>query len=96
MIILYITLKPYNLTYFIRFIAVATFRDPFFVTSHRKPYKMCYIEDFIMKSIKKNINAKEFDKLMIYTRGREGLRLHDHLIFRTETCLIHLFGHILF
>ncbi len=35
---------------------------------------MCYIEDFIMKTIKENINSKEFNKLMIYTRGREDLR----------------------
>ncbi len=42
--------KPYNLTYFIRLFAVATLRDPFFIPSHRKPYKMCYIEDFIMKT----------------------------------------------
>ncbi len=27
-----------------------------------------------MKTIKENINSKEFKKLMIYTRGREDLR----------------------
>ena len=27
-----------------------------------------------MKTIKKNINSKEFNILMIYTRGREDLR----------------------
>ena len=27
-----------------------------------------------MKTIKENINSKEFNKLMIYTRGREYLR----------------------
>jgi len=88
--------KPYNLTYFITFIAVAPFRDTFYVTKYIKPYKIVYIGGFIMKTIKENINSKEFNKLMIYTRGRECLRLHDHLIFRAETCLIHLFGHILF
>jgi hypothetical protein len=46
--------KPYNLTYFITFIAVAKFRDPFFATCHRKPYKMCYMERFIMINLKKN------------------------------------------
>jgi len=42
-------LKPYNLTYYITFIAVAVFRDLFYVTKYRKPYKICYIGDFIMK-----------------------------------------------
>jgi len=42
--------KPYNLTYFITFIAVATFRDPFFEPSPRKRYKMFYIGGFIRKS----------------------------------------------
>jgi len=41
--------KPYNLTYFITFIAVATFADHKYITSNRKLYKMCYMEDFIMK-----------------------------------------------
>ncbi len=53
-------LKPYNLTYFITFIAIATYRDPFFETSHRKPYKMFYIKGFIMKTIKEKINSKGF------------------------------------
>ena len=66
--------KPYNLIYFIRFVATATFRDPFYAIKHIKPYKMCYIEDFIMKTIKENINSKEFNKLMIYTRGREDFQ----------------------
>jgi len=35
---------------------------------------MFYIGGFIMKTIKENINSKEFKKLMIYTRGREDLR----------------------
>ncbi len=35
---------------------------------------MCYIGGFIMKTIKENINSKEFKKLMIYIRGREDLR----------------------
>ncbi len=56
------------------FIAVATFRDPFYVAKYIKPYKMCYIGGFIMKTIKENINSRAFKKLMIYTRGREDLR----------------------
>ena len=35
---------------------------------------MCYIGGFIMKTIKEDINFKEFKKLMIYTRCREDLR----------------------
>jgi len=55
--IFYITLsKPYNLTCFITFIAVATFVDHKYATSYRKPYKMCYIGGFIMKSIKENFS----------------------------------------
>ena len=45
--------KPYNLTYFITFIAVARFRDHKYVTSYIKPYKMCYMERFIMINLKK-------------------------------------------
>ena len=36
---MFIDTKPYNLTYFIRFIAVATFIDHKHVPSYRKPYK---------------------------------------------------------
>ncbi len=43
------------------------------MSSYLKPYKMFYIGGFIMKTIKENINSKEFKKLMIYTRGREDL-----------------------
>jgi len=32
---------------------------------------MCYIAGFIMKTIEKNINSKEFKMLMTYTKGRE-------------------------
>ena len=39
--------KPYNLTYFIKFIVIAAFRSHKYVTKYTKPYKMCYIEDFI-------------------------------------------------
>jgi len=60
--ILHINLKPYNLTYFITFIAVAAFKGHKYVTSYRKPYKMCYIGSFIMKTIKEKINSKEFKK----------------------------------
>ena len=42
-----VDLKPYNLTYFITFIAVAMFADHKYVTRYIKPYKMCYIGDFI-------------------------------------------------
>jgi len=35
---------------------------------------MCYIGYFIIKCIKENIHSKVFNKLMIYTRGREDLR----------------------
>jgi len=52
-------MKPYNLTYFIMFIAVATCRDPFFEPSHRKPYKRFYIGCFITKTVKK-LKPKEF------------------------------------
>ncbi len=44
--------KPYNLTYFITFLAVTTFVVHKYVISHTKPYKMCYIGGFIMKTIK--------------------------------------------
>ncbi len=50
--------KHYNLTYFITLIAVATFTDHKYTTSHRKPYKMCYIVDFIMKSTKKTYTPR--------------------------------------
>ena len=50
--------KHNNLTYFITFIAVATFVDHKYVTSHTKLYKMCYIGGFIRKTIKGNINQK--------------------------------------
>ena len=43
--------KPYNLTYFITFTTVAMFRDHLYVTKYIKPYKMCYLGDFIRKSI---------------------------------------------
>jgi hypothetical protein len=69
-----VDIKPYNLTYFIRLSAVATFADHKSVPFNRKPYKMFYIAFFIMKTIKENINSKEVKKLMIYTRGRENLR----------------------
>ncbi len=39
------------------FIAVATFRDHLYVASYRKPYKMCYIGDFIMKSLSREIDV---------------------------------------
>jgi len=39
--------KPYNLTYFIRLFAVATFVDHKDVNKYIKPYKMCYIGGFI-------------------------------------------------
>ena len=42
--------KPYNLTYSITFITVATFRDPFYAIKYTKPYKMYYIDDFIIYS----------------------------------------------
>ncbi|GIT97703.1 hypothetical protein TSL1_05240 [Sulfurovum sp. TSL1] len=41
--------KPYNLTYFIRLFAVATFAGYKFSSINRKPYKMFYIGGFIMK-----------------------------------------------
>jgi hypothetical protein len=44
------------------FLAVATFAAHKYVPSHRKPYKMFYIGGFIMKTIKENINSKEFKK----------------------------------
>ena len=50
------------------FIAVASLRDPYYVTKYRKPYKMCYIGGFIMKTIKENINSKEYNKLMLCIR----------------------------
>jgi len=50
------------------------FRDPFYAINFIKPYKMCYIEDFIMKSIKEKINSKEVYKSMIYNKGREDLK----------------------
>jgi len=53
-------LKPYNLTYFITFIAVATFAGYKSSPFNRKPYKMFYIGDFIMKSVNENINTKAF------------------------------------
>ena len=53
-------LKPYNLTYFITFIAVATFTDHKYVPSHRKRYKMFYIGGFIMKTF----NFRELNKLI--------------------------------
>jgi len=59
--------KSYNLTYFITFIVVAMFVVHKYVISHGKPYKMFYVEGFIMKTIKENINSKELKKLMIYT-----------------------------
>ena len=37
---------------------------------------MFYIGGFIMKTIKESINSKEFIQLMIYTRGRDDLRLN--------------------
>ena len=52
---LYAIAKPYNLTYFIRLFAIATFRDPFFVNSHAKPYKMFYIGSFIRLNMMKGI-----------------------------------------
>jgi len=42
--------KPYNLTYFITFIAIAAFSDHKYMTKYIKPYKMFYIGDFIMKN----------------------------------------------
>ena len=65
--------KPYNLTYFIRLLAVVTFVSHKSVPFNRKPYKMCYIV-FIMKSIKENINSKEVYKSIIYTKGREDVK----------------------
>ena len=41
--------KPYNLTYFIRLSAIATFESHKSIPSYRKPYKMFYIGCFIMK-----------------------------------------------
>ena len=43
--------KPYNLTYFITFITIAMFTDHKYIHSHRKPYKMRYIADFITYSV---------------------------------------------
>jgi len=40
-------IKPYNLTYFITFLAIATFAVHKYVPAHRKRYKMFYIRDFI-------------------------------------------------
>ena len=57
--------RPYNLTYFIRLFAVATFADYKITTFNRKPYKMFYIGGFIRKTIKENISSKEFKKLII-------------------------------
>ena len=48
-------MKPYNLTYFIRLFAVATFSAHKYIPSHRKPYKMFYIGSFIMKHIKTHL-----------------------------------------
>jgi len=59
--------KHYNLTYFIRLFAIATFAGYKYVPFYRKPYKMFYI-GFIMKTIKENISSKEFKKLMICTK----------------------------
>ena len=42
--------KPYNLTYFITFLTVAPFAGHKSVLFNRKPYKMFYIEGFIMKT----------------------------------------------
>ena len=42
--------KPYNLTYFIRFLAIATFASHKSTHFNRKPYKMFYIGGFIMKT----------------------------------------------
>jgi len=36
------------------------FADHKFSPFNSKPYKMCYIGGFIMKSIKENTNSKEF------------------------------------
>ena len=53
--------KPYNLTYFITFIAVATFRDHKYVTSYIKPYKRGYIEDFI--TLNKNNYSMRYQQI---------------------------------
>ena len=37
-----------------------------------------------MKTIKENINSKEFKKLMIYTRGREEPRLNELKILKIK------------
>ena len=50
--------KPYNLTYFITFIAVATFRDHKYVPSHGKPYKMFYIGMFYNEIHSEEQNSK--------------------------------------
>jgi len=52
--------KPYNLTYFITFIAIATLISYKYVPSHKKPYKIFYIGGFIMKTI------KEFYSIVLY------------------------------
>jgi len=47
--------KPYNLTYFITFIDVATFTNHKFALFNRKPYKMFYIEDYIMRYLSNKV-----------------------------------------
>ena len=47
--------KPYNLTYFITFLAIATFEGHKNILTYRKPYKMFYIGSFIMKTVKNNV-----------------------------------------
>ena len=42
------------------FIAVVTFRDPFYVTMYIKPYKIDYIEDFI--TLNKNNSSVDNSK----------------------------------
>ncbi len=50
--------KPYNLTYFIRLFAVATFTGYKISHFNRKPYKTFYMGGFIRKSIKDNVPQK--------------------------------------
>ena len=42
-------LKPYNLTYFIRLYAVATFEDHKTVPFNRKPYKIYFDTQYIIE-----------------------------------------------